>query len=565
MYNNKRIIAIIPARGGSKGIPRKNIRLLAGKPLISYVINTAKNSEFIDEVLVTTEDEEIEFISKKFGAKTIRRNGKLAEDDVTLDPVIYDAVDKCKKEKNEIYDYVITIQATSPLLQTKTLDLAIKQIIDEDKDNLITVVNDPHLTWTYDEKENIYIPLYEKRVNRQKLPKSFKETGSIFISKSKFVKKDSRLGNEITLYELRLEESIDVDSYLDWWIAEKLINKKKILIRVDANPEIGTGHVYRGLSLASKLTDHEVMFLLNESNPLGIEIVENFNYPYLTFYIDSLNKKYNEDHNNDLIKKIKEYSPDIVINDILNTEKEYIQYLKDNDFFVVNFEDIGDGSKYADLVFDALYEHQIPQENLYSGYKYYILRDEFFYHSPKEIKKGIDNILITFGGTDPNNLTEKTLEAIMESSYNGKITIILGLGYKNKNSFIEKYGLNENIEIFKNVRNISEYMYNADLIFTSAGRTMYEIASLGIPCVCLCQNKRELTHVFGNAENGFINMGLGKDISKEEINELLENLIHDYNLRLEMSKRMKSIDLTKGFNNIINIIKKEYNEFEKNK
>ncbi|MDR0900980.1 MAG: UDP-2,4-diacetamido-2,4,6-trideoxy-beta-L-altropyranose hydrolase [Methanobrevibacter sp.] len=548
MYKNKKIIAIIPARGGSKGIPRKNIRLLAGHPLISYVINTVQSSNFVDEFIVTTEDEEIEFISKKFGAKTIKRDGKLADDDITLDPVIYDAVKKWENKNKEKYDYIITIQPTSPLLKSKTLDLAIKQIIDENKDNLISVVNDPHLTWGYDEINNSYYPLYKKRVNRQQLPKSFKETGAIFISKSEFITENSRLGTDISLFEVEFHESIDVDSYLDWWIAEKLLNKKRILIRADAYPEIGTGHIYRGLSLASKLTDHEVMFLLNENSSLGIEIVENFNYPYITHSKENL------------MEKIEEYDPNIIINDILNTKKEYIQKLKENSYFVVNFEDIGNGSKYADLVFDALYEHQIPQESLYSGYKYYILRDEFFYHPLKEIKHKIKNILITFGGTDPNDLTRKVLNSLLESSYDGKITVILGLGYKDKEGIIDDYLLNENIEIFENVKNISEYMYESDLIFTSAGRTMYEVASLGIPCVCLCQNEREVSHLFGNVENGFINMGLGKEVSANKITDLLEELLEDYDLRFEMNKRMTSIDLTNGFNNIMNIIKKTYKE-----
>ena len=109
---------------------------------------------------------------------------------------------------------------------------------------------------------------------------------------------------------------------------------------------------------------------------------------------------------------------------------------------------------------------------------------------------------------------------------------------------------------------MSEHMHNADLIFTSAGRTMYEIASLGVPCICLCQNERELSHIFGNAEHGFINLGLGSEVSKEEIRETFENAIEDYQLRCEMNRRMGEVDLKHGFDNIKRLIRNEYKNWK---
>ncbi|WP_225369360.1 glycosyltransferase [Methanobrevibacter arboriphilus] len=129
---------------------------------------------------------------------------------------------------------------------------------------------------------------------------------------------------------------------------------------------------------------------------------------------------------------------------------------------------------------------------------------------------------------------------------------------KIKKGIKNEFNKHSNVEIFENVKNISEYMYKADLIFTSAGRTMYEIASIGVPCICLCQNNRELTHTFANAKNGFINLGLGKDINEEEIIDTMENLINNTNIRIEMNKRMLNIDLKHGFENIMSIVKNKY-------
>ena len=557
MYKDNKILVVIPARGGSKGIPRKNIRLLGGKPLIAHTIEMAKASDYVDDVIVTTDDNEIKFIAEKFGAETVKRDGKLAEDSIPLDPVIYDATIQKEKSSDEQYDVVITVQPTSPLLKTKTLDLAIETLLEpnhdeEYYDTIISVVDDRHLSWGYDEENKKYFPLYKERVNRQYLPKAYKETGSIFATKREFVKENSRLGDNIGLIEISKQESIDIDNYEDWWVAERILKKKKILIKADASHEIGTGHIYRGLSIASKLVNHEVIFLLDKSQPLGIEIIKNNNYPYITHHSDEGN----------LIEKIVEYDPDIVINDILNTNSKYTKTLRDKGFFIVNFEDLGGGVKYAHMVFDALYEHKIPLQNLYSGHKYYILKDEFNYQSFKEIKEDVNKVLLTFGGTDPNNLTEKVLESILESNYENQIEIILGLGYANKKEIQEKYKDNERIEIYENVKNMSEHMHDADLIFTSAGRTMYEIASLGVPCICLCQNERELSHIFGNVEHGFINLGLGSEVSKEEIRETFENTIEDYQLRCEMNKRMGEVDLKHGFENIKKLIKRSYKEWK---
>ena len=119
MFQNNKILVVIPARGGSKGIPRKNIRLLGDKPLISYAIDIAKSSEYVDDVVVSTEDTDIALIAEKFGASVVRRSPDLAGDMIPIDPVVFDATVQKEKLAFDEYDIVITIQATSPLLKWK--------------------------------------------------------------------------------------------------------------------------------------------------------------------------------------------------------------------------------------------------------------------------------------------------------------------------------------------------------------------------------------------------------------------------------------------------------------
>ena len=551
MFNNNKILVVIPARGGSKGIPRKNIRLLDKKPLISYSINIAKSSQYVDDVVVTTDDSEIALLSEKFGASVIRRSEELAGDEVPLDPVVYDAMIQKEKQAFDEYDIVITLQPTSPLLKISTLDRAIEKFEDFAVDSVLSVVDDRHLSWGYDESNERYFPNYIERKNRQYLPKDFRETGAILATRRNFVHPESRLGTNLDLIEVSRQESVDIDNYEDWWIAENYLQKKRVAIVVNAYNEIGTGHVYRCLSIASKLVFHDVLFLLDEQYKLGINIVDNYNYPFKLY-----------DGEDDLLKILKEWSPQVVINDILNTSREYIACLKNDGYFVVNFEDLGTGTEVADVVFDALYEHEIGEKNVFTGHKYYILKDEFYFQPQKIISQQVNNILITFGGSDPNNFTEKVIDSILSTSYEGRINVILGLGYHGLEEIIDKYESNQAIQIYQNVSDISEFMFKADIIFTSAGRTMYEVCSLGVPTICLCQNERELTHVFANETNGFINMGLGEDVGRQDIIDQFINLVNNYELRIEINQKMLAVDLKDGFENIWSIIREEYRKFE---
>lgn len=550
MFNNNKILVVIPARGGSKGIPRKNIRLLNNSPLISYAIGTARSSQYVDDVVLTTDDSEIALIAEKFGASVVRRSHDLADDTVPLDPVIYNAMIQKEKLAFDEYDIVITLQPTSPLIKSSTLDRAIEKFEDFSVDSVISVVDDRHLNWGYDENNRRYFPLYTQRVNKQFLPKSFKETGAILATRRSFVHEDSLLGTNIDLIELPREESINIEGYEDWWIAENYLQKKRIAMVVNAYDEIGTRHVFRCLSMASKLVFHEVLFLMDESHKLGIDIVDHYNFSYETYR-----------SSDELFTKLAQYSPHIVVNDILDTTTEYVLKLKGEGYFVVNFEDLGTGTEVADVVFDALYEHDSSQDHIFSGYKYYILKDDFYFQPKKIITQDVNNVLVAFTGSDPNHLTEKVLNSILKTNYEGRINVVLGREYPDKDGLISKIESNQAIQVYSDVANISEFMVKADIIFASADRRMYESCSLGIPTICLCQDERDQSHVFGNGSNGFINMGLGVEVDETEIMNQFIELVNDYERRLEMNEKMISIDLKHGFDNALSVVEEQYRNF----
>lgn len=342
-----KVLAVIPARGGSKGIPRKNIRLMCGKPLISYAIHNAMNCPLITNCVVTTDDSEIAAIARMYGCETVARGERLSADAVTLDPVVYDAVRQMEEKKGYNYDVVITMQPTSPLMQLSTLEGALRDFIDGTADTMISVVNHPHLSWS--RVNGKIVPNYKERLNRQQLPPDYMETGAFFITRRQFVVENSRLGKNITVYEVPEREAYDIDSVEDWIVSESIMHKKNIIFRCDGMKKLGMGHIYNCITMAFSLIEHNVLFVTRKDCLEGLEKIKSTNFKYVTIDSDA-----------DLERIISEFKPNIWVNDCLNTDAVYMKWLKQRIERVVSIEDLGDGTQYADAVINALYEIKEP-------------------------------------------------------------------------------------------------------------------------------------------------------------------------------------------------------------
>ena len=523
-----KILAVIPARGGSKGIPRKNVRLMAGKPLIYYAISNAGKCSAVTDVVVTSDDDEILNIAENYGAVALTRSPGLAGDAVTLDPVICDAVKQMESRRQYRYDIVVTLQATSPVLKSGTLNEAIKSFIETGAETYISAVNKPHLSWG--KNENGYYPLYEKRLNRQQLPPNYLEAGAFLITRREFVTENSRMGSKISVYEIPEDEAVDIVAVSDWVLCESVLSRKKIVLRADGYKLIGMGHIYHCLTLAYNLIGHDIMLVTKKGCGEGIKKLEESHLPYKVIADD-----------NDFIKFLTDYKPDIIVNDCLDTDAEYIKRLKNLCPRVVTIEDMGEGAAYADVVINALYSGK-NDGHIYSGEDYICLRDEFIIAEPKDFSPKVLNMLALFGGTDPSNLTLRIYDMAkkLHSRYPDiKFTFITGLGYDcEKNGVVSLPDCN--IEVIRDVKFVSPYMKRADLAFTSQGRTVYEFASLGVPAVVLAQNSREQLHAFAQMENGFFNLGLGSEVSTETIERTFEFLVSTPQVRESMRRLMLS-------------------------
>ncbi len=214
-------VAMIPARGGSKGIPRKNIKELCGKPLIAHIIETALKVREVDRVIVSTEDKEIVEIAKKHGAEVpFIRPEELARDETPTLPVLQHAVKYLEEKEDYRPDIVVLLYATSPLLKAGRVSEAIKMLKEEKFDSVLSVEEDRGHYWI--EKEGSYERLYPIVLKNRQLTKPLlKENGAIYLCKKDLLMKENTVvGGKIGFLKMQKEESIDIDKPIDFKIAE---------------------------------------------------------------------------------------------------------------------------------------------------------------------------------------------------------------------------------------------------------------------------------------------------------------------------------------------------------
>jgi len=229
MYKDKTFLAIIPARGGSKRLPNKNILDLNGKPLIAWSIEAGLGSKYIDKIVVTSDSDEILIISKRFGANTIKRPEELANDTATTFDTIAHTIESIDKK----YDYVVLLQPTSPLRNLKHIDEAIELLEAKNADAVVSVCEMEHSPlWanTLDDSLSMEGFLWDEVLNKrsQDLENYYRLNGAIYICDSQKVLKEKSflLKEKIYAYVMNRKSSVDIDEEIDFEIARIFNNIK---------------------------------------------------------------------------------------------------------------------------------------------------------------------------------------------------------------------------------------------------------------------------------------------------------------------------------------------------
>jgi len=526
---SKRCI-IITAIKKNAVIPDQLVKKLAGITLIQRALNTAKVLLHDSDIYVVTDSDEISLICHRNNVNChYERDLRISSANILKELKFY--IEKLADN----YKHIILYRAAAPLVDHIDIQQGYELFIKKDADILVTLRREEHCIWKEANGHPDYL-IYNEETDPVLI-----EIKSFLVIKSDILKSSN---DQYTIVPYYLDDkAIEIKGYQDWWICEKLLKQKRILFVVAGFPAIGLGHVYRALTLAHEITDHNIQFLCTKESELAVKRIAERDYSTV---LQSSPELYED------VLKLK---PDMVINDMLNTEYRYIKALKDRDIKVVNFEDSGKGADRADLVINALYppNKALPEKYLY-GHDYFCLRDEFDEVEKRHFSKTVKNLLITFGGTDPNNFTLQTLETVLDicKQRGIQLYIVTGPGYaykENLSAYLKTIDY-DTIEYIHQTGIMSSIMERVDLAISSAGRTVYELAHMRIPAIIMSQHDREETHAFARPENGFEYIGLMNPFRSDRLTDSLKKLL-DTQHRKNLYEKMRSFHLERNKKRVI--------------
>lgn len=233
MYEGRRILAVIPARGGSKGLPGKNIRELAGKPLIAWSIEAGRQSRYVDQLVVSTDSKEIAQVAELWGGNVpFMRPADLATDEAKGIDAILHAI-HWHQERGEPFDLVLVLQPTSPLRTARDIDRAVELLFEKSASAIVSVCPTDHHPWwanTLPEDGSMkdFLRPELMNTNRQELPEFCRLNGAIYLAYIPFLEKTSSFIADGTFaYVMPAEASVDIDKMLDLHLAEILLKERK--------------------------------------------------------------------------------------------------------------------------------------------------------------------------------------------------------------------------------------------------------------------------------------------------------------------------------------------------
>ncbi len=227
----KSILAIIPARAGSKGVPGKNRKKLLGTPLITYTIKAALEANYIKEVVITTDDEAVKETGEKFNVDVITRPARFSTDKSSSESAVIHCLRTLQK-REKFFEYFILLQPTSPLRTSFHIDDCCEKFFSTENNSAISITDNahhPYKTFFIKNKEMLPVKGWKLLSSpRQKLPANFRQNGAIYLlSTTRFLEEKSFIIRPVMGYRMKPEESIDIDTELDFKIAEMLMKASR--------------------------------------------------------------------------------------------------------------------------------------------------------------------------------------------------------------------------------------------------------------------------------------------------------------------------------------------------
>lgn len=524
---------VIPAVKKEGSIPDQLVKKLAGVTLIQRALNKALRLTAPRHILVVTDSQEISLIAQRNGV-----------------PFAYDA--SLRLEHNWVlkdigphiqqtaarYPYTVIYRPTAPLIYDQDIRRGLELLARRQGDILVTLRPEHRHFWRLGPGDDDQ--LWQPDQEREHLHAECR--AFLILTRQALV--EGPQGKKVVPFILG-DQAVEIASYQDWWVCERLLMRKRVVFVTQGNASLGLGHVYRCLLLAHEISEHEVLFLCTSQSEIAYSRIASLDYQTML-------------QEGDLAAQVLALSPDLVINDILDTSAEYVGALKRAGLKVVNFEDNGPGSLLADLVFNALYEDGPSlRPNLRAGHQYFCLRDEFEGAQGRPPAPEVREVLITFGGTDPNDFTRQTLETLLPlaRARGIRLNIVAGPGYQHKAALLarlEELG-DASLGFSDGTRVISSMMERADLAISSAGRTVLELVHLQKPCIIMSHHAREHSHSFARPVNGVVYLGVMAPFRAAKLRRVFLAMLGQ-GLRQKFFQRMARFDFSENKERVLSEI-----------
>ena len=220
------VLGLVPCRGGSKGIPRKNVREVAGEPLLAHTVRASRDAERVDRTIVSTDDAEIKEAALEAGAEVpFDRPAELATDEALIEPVIEHAVEWLREHEGETYDTIALLQATAPLRTAEHVDEAVATYEAEDADSLVAVSEGDSYRWR-ETPDGAEIVNYDSRKRRQEKEPEYVESGALYLVDTElFLETGDLQAGTTALSVLDRVSALDIDEPFELWMADEILSE----------------------------------------------------------------------------------------------------------------------------------------------------------------------------------------------------------------------------------------------------------------------------------------------------------------------------------------------------
>jgi spore coat polysaccharide biosynthesis predicted glycosyltransferase SpsG/CMP-N-acetylneuraminic acid synthetase len=536
-----RVLAVVPARGGTDHVPYLNIKRLGDRPLLGHTLEAARGAACVDRVVVSTDDPQVAEVAQACGAEApFLRPRDLAADIPSLKPVIAHAVREMET-RGERADLVVVLQATTPFREAAAIDEAVEKLLSGGYDTVLSVTEDRTLSWRA--RGGRLVPLFEKAGRREEQEPVYKENGAVVAMRRAVLDAESRFGDKVGFVVLDRRAGFTVHDLEDFWMAERLLNQPRVLFRVDGGSRMGMGHIYRSLAIAEALralSRAEVAFLMSggPEHEQGLIAVSRAGYPLRVMRDGRLET---------CLEHVRDFSPAILINDLPALDAAYLTALSRLGAATVNLvdtlDDLETTESYAQVIVALMREDRETPEGFYGGPAYAILR-EHFRGREKTIRERAELVLLSFGGSDPQGLTLKAARALQALDPSVDLLAVAGPAFSFRREFEAlTASLPRRVPLINEAGgHIADLMLEADLVVGSGGMSVYELAALGTPGVVLGQNAREDKRMREFARHGTVEyLGLGPEVEEGAIGEAVRALLADAGRRRAMSERGRAL------------------------